>query len=274
MPLGNVLALTKRDLDLTDLHALAGVVQRYRPKVIVNSAAYTAVDAAEADEATALQVNAAAVETIAKEARNIGATVVHYSTDYVFDGTAEAPYSEWAATNPLNAYGRSKLAGEEALRQSGCRHLILRTSWVYASRGKNFLKTILRLARERTELKIVSDQHGAPTWARNIADATAHILRQEMERPFEHALSGTFHLVAEGETSWYGFAAAVLEELTKRESGWKPPKLVPISAADYPTPALRPKNSRLNSSALKARYGLFLPHWRIALERCLEDFLP
>jgi dTDP-4-dehydrorhamnose reductase len=269
MPLGEVVAPTRQELDLNDPAAISAMVEVVSPQTIVNAAAYTAVDAAEANETDAMRVNAEAVKTLAAAACRINALVVHYSTDYVFDGTKPRPYVETDPVNPLGAYGRSKLAGEEALREAGCDHLIFRTSWVYAARGRNFLRTILRLADEREELNIVNDQYGAPTWARNIADVTAQILHQQRTIGTAGHLSGTFHLVASGETTWCGFAQAILD--AKLGSSTTKCKIIPITSDEYPTPALRPKNSRLDCAALTRRFGLALPDWKVGLHRCLED---
>ena len=276
MPLGDIVAPARQDCDLSRPEALPQIIRDIRPDIIVNAAAYTAVDRAEAEEALATTVNGTAVGILANEARRLGALLLHYSTDYVFDGAKPAPYVENDSVCPLSAYGRSKLKGEQATRDAGCDHLILRTTWVYAARGQNFVKTILRLARERPNLRIVDDQHGAPTWARNIADATAHILRQvEAERRAHTFVSGTFHLTASGATTWYGFARAILEqaraihpsvELLARE-------ISPIPSEAYPLPAKRPKNSRLDGAALKARFGIALPQWDAALRMCLEETL-
>lgn len=268
LPLGRVDAFGHRELDLAD----AGVVRRkldeVRPDIIVNAAAYTAVDKAESETDLAQAVNAAAPALLAQEAAQRGALLIHYSTDYVYDGAKAVPYVETDPTAPLGAYGRSKLAGEAGVRASGCHHLIFRTSWVYAARGANFLRTILRLAAEREELRIVADQIGAPTWARLIAEATAHALRQAMqERRGGNFESGVFHLAAAGETSWHGFASAIVAG----RSGLRVKTVTPIATADYPTPAKRPANSRLDTGAFRARFGLALPDWRDCLPLCLEE---
>ncbi|MBZ0144130.1 MAG: dTDP-4-dehydrorhamnose reductase, partial [Rhodocyclaceae bacterium] len=231
-------------------------------------AAYTAVDKAESEPEQANAVNAAAPALLAQEAARRGALLIHYSTDYVYDGAKAAPYVETDPTNPLGAYGRSKLAGEAGIRAAGADHLIFRTSWVYAARGANFLRTILRLAAEREELRIVADQIGAPTWARLIAEATAHALRQAMqERSGGTFDSGVFHLAAAGETSWHGFASAIVAG----RSGLRVKAVTPITTADYPLPAPRPANSRLDTGAFRARFGLVLPDWRDCLQLCLEE---
>jgi dTDP-4-dehydrorhamnose reductase len=268
LPLGSVAAFGHRELDLADAAAVRRKLDEVRPDAIVNAAAYTAVDKAESEAELANAVNAAAPALLAQEAARRGALLIHYSTDYVYDGAKAAPYVETDRTNPLGAYGRSKLAGEAGIRASGCDHLIFRTSWVYAARGANFLRTILRLAAEREELRIVADQVGAPTWSRLIAEATAHALRQAMqERSGGTFDSGVFHLAAAGETSWHGFAAAIVAG----RGGLRVKTVTPITTADYPLPAARPANSRLDTAAFRARFGLALPDWRDCLQLCLEE---
>jgi dTDP-4-dehydrorhamnose reductase len=267
-PLGKVAAFSHAGLDLADAAAIRSKLDEVRPDVIVNAAAYTAVDKAESEPELAHEVNAVAPALLAQEAARRGALLIHYSTDYVYDGAKAAPYVETDKTNPLGAYGRSKLAGEEGIRASGCDHLIFRTSWVYAARGANFLRTILRLAAEREELRIVMDQIGAPTWARLIAEATALALRQALaERRHGRFESGLFHLACAGETSWHGFASAIVAG----RSGLRVKTVTPITTADYPLPAPRPANSRLDTSAFRARFGLALPDWRDCLPLCLEE---
>ena len=267
-PVGKVAAFSHAGLDLADAAAIRSKLDEVRPDVIVNAAAYTAVDKAESEPELAHEVNAVAPALLAQEAARRGALLIHYSTDYVYDGAKAAPYVESDKTNPLGAYGRSKLAGEEGIRASGCDHLIFRTSWVYAARGANFLRTILRLAAEREELRIVMDQIGAPTWARLIAEATAHALRQALrERSGGQFESGVFHLTAAGEISWHGFAAAILAG----RGGLRVKTVTPITTAEYPTPAKRPANSRLDTGAFRARFGLALPDWRDCLRLCLEE---
>lgn len=268
LPLGRVHAFGHAELDLADAAAVRRTLDEVRPQVIVNAAAYTAVDKAESEPEQANAVNAAAPALLAQEAARRGALLIHYSTDYVYDGAKAAPYVETDPTNPLGAYGRSKLAGEAGIRAAGADHLIFRTSWVYAARGANFLRTILRLAAEREELRIVADQIGAPTWARLIAEATAHALRQAMqERSGGTFDSGVFHLAAAGETSWHGFASAIVAG----RSGLRVKAVMPITTADYPLPAPRPANSRLDTGAFRARFGLVLPDWRDCLQLCLEE---
>ena len=268
LPLGRVAAFGHGELDLADPGAVRRKLDEVRPEVVVNAAAYTAVDKAESEPEQANAVNAAAPALLAQEAARRGALLAHYSTDYVYDGAKAAPYVETDPTNPLGAYGRSKLAGEEGIRASGCDHLIFRTSWVYAARGANFLRTILRLAAEREELRIVMDQVGAPTWARLIAEATALALRQALaERRHGRFESGLFHLACAGETSWHGFASAIVAN----RRGLRVKTVTPITTAEYPLPAPRPANSRLNTGAFRARFGLALPDWRDGLSLCLEE---
>lgn len=268
LPLGNVAAFDHAGLDLAVAAAVRRKLDEVRPDAIVNAAAYTAVDRAESEPELASAINAAAPALLAQEAARRGALLIHYSTDYVFDGAKAAPYVETDPTAPLGAYGRSKLAGEEGIRAAGCEHLIFRTSWVYGARGANFLRTILRLAAEREELRVVNDQIGAPTWARLIAEATAHALKQAMRERRDGAFrSGTYHLAAAGETSWHGFASAIVAG----RSGLRVKAVTPIATADYPLPAPRPANSRLDTGAFRARFGLVLPDWRDCLPLCLEE---
>jgi len=270
--LGEVIALDRRDVggDLSDSAALAAAVRAHQPQVIVNAAAYTAVDKAESDQAAATQINATAPGLLALEAMALGALLVQFSTDYVFDGRGDQPRDESAATGALSVYGATKLAGEEAIRASGCQHLILRTSWVYAARGGNFAKTMLRLAAERDQLKVIADQIGAPTGADLLADLTAQMIPATLARP---GLSGTYHAAAAGETSWHAYAQHVIE--FARSQG-KPIKVaadqvLAIPTADYPTPAARPLNSRLNTAKLQAAFGLTLPPWQQGVDRMLTE---
>jgi dTDP-4-dehydrorhamnose reductase len=267
MPLGQVSAMDRKTCDLSRPETLPEIVRDARPDVLVNAAGYTAVDKAEREEPLATLINATAVGALARTARQIGALFVHYSTDYVFDGAKDGPYVEDDPPRPLNAYGRSKLAGETAVREAGGDHLILRTSWVYAARGQNFLKTIRRLAREGKELRIVDDQVGAPTWARNVADATAHVIRQAREeRTRGQFRSEILHMTAAGSASWHGFAQAVLQ----CASACAPPVRA-IATRDYPTPAIRPKNSILDNRRLHERFQIALPDWHAALLACLAE---
>ena len=271
-PLGEVTALDHNQCDLSRPERLPDVVRDAKPDVIVNAAAYTAVDKAEQEEQLATAINGTAVGVLAEEARKAGSLLVHYSTDYVFDGEKPSPYTEDDAPHPINAYGRSKLAGETALRQAGGAYVILRTSWVYAARGRNFVHTILRLANERDDLRIVDDQIGAPTWARDIAEATARIVRAARGEQARGTFApGIFNLSAAGATSWYGFAGAILDEAMRAGLLTRVPRLTPIASKDYPTPAARPKNSQLSGGRLEARFGIALPDWRASLARCIAE---
>jgi dTDP-4-dehydrorhamnose reductase len=272
--LGEVVALDRRQCDLSRPDQLPTLIAGLKPDVIVNAAAYTAVDDAEREENLATIVNGTAVAVIAQAAHRGGALLVHYSTDYVFDGLKDSPYAEEDPPHPLNAYGRSKLKGEIAVQQVGGSYLILRTSWVYGARGRNFLRTMLRLLREREELRIVADQIGGPTPAAQIARATAVAIAQAMrERADGQFESGLFHLTASGATSWHGFAAAILEGAMDRGlfQPSRAPRLVPIASEDYPLPAARPKNSQLAGVRLKRRFGIALPCWKEGLSLCLEE---
>jgi dTDP-4-dehydrorhamnose reductase len=261
-PLGEVTALGRAELDLADVPRLIATVRALQPEVIVNAAAYTAVDKAESEQDAAFAVNATAPRVLAEEAKRSGALLVHFSTDYVFDGAKATPYVEEDPTNPLNVYGASKLAGERAIAAAGCRHLILRTSWVYGPRGANFMLSMLRLARERPQLRVVDDQVGAPTSSRAIADATAAVLVRAMASP---GLEGLYHLTASGETSWCGFARAILAR-----AGIEIP-VVPIPTEQYPTPARRPRNSRLDCARLRAAFGVTLAPWQESLAEAMRE---
>ena len=268
---GDVVALDRHNGgDLGNREALMAAVQAVAPQVIVNAAAYTAVDKAESDADAARAINAHAPALLAIEAKRTGALLVHYSTDYVFDGSGSQPRDEDAAIAPLSVYGSTKAEGEDGIRASGCQHLILRTSWVYAARGGNFAKTMLRLAREREQLKVIADQIGAPTGADLLADLSAHMLRAARANP---ALTGTYHAVAGGETSWHAYARFVIEFARARDIEIKvaADQILAIPTSDYPTPAARPLNSRLNTAKLQQRFGLQLPHWQRGVERMLEE---
>jgi dTDP-4-dehydrorhamnose reductase len=257
-PLGKVRAFGRDELDLGIRDQIVARVREVKPDVIVNAAAYTAVDKAESEPDTAFALNGTAPGILAEEAKRLGALLVHYSTDYVFDGTKTEPYTEEDAPNPINIYGRSKLEGEQAIAQSGCRHIILRTSWIYTSRGRNFLLTILRLASKKPELSIVNDQIGAPTWAAALAQLTVDLLRNDTGG------GGLLHATSAGATSWYGFAVESF-----RISGLSTP-VRPIRSEDYPTPARRPAYSVLDNSRLAGLCGLSLASWQQQLRACLQ----
>jgi dTDP-4-dehydrorhamnose reductase len=270
--LGEVIAVDRQQLDLTDRDAIRRVIREVSPDLIVHPAAYTAVDRAEAEPDLAFAINAVAPGVIAEEASRVGAVLIHYSTDYVYDGHKSAPYVESDKTDPLSVYGKSKLAGEDAIRAVGLPHLIIRTSWVYGPYGKNFMKTIIRLATERDALRIVADQFGAPTSSLSIAEATAVAISR-----WQDELSGTYHLTNAGRISWHGFAQAILAdyEALQTDRGWpvsrvKSEEIGAITTADYPTPATRPTNSCLDGSKLKQAFGIDMPDWRVALERVMH----
>lgn len=266
--LGNVIAVDRKQVDLTNRTTLSEIIREIRPNIIVNAAAYTAVDKAESERALAFAINAEAPALLAEEAKRLGAILVHYSTDYVFDGTKETPYLETDSPGPLNAYGASKLAGDQALAAIGGSYYILRTSWVYGARGKNFLLTMLKLAAERPQLRIVCDQVGAPTWSRLIAQATTHILWETLARPDDRW--GLYNLTSAGQTSWCGFAEKIFA-LALKARGLPVPEVVGIPALEYPTPAKRPMHSALSTQKVEAAFGLALPQWDTALEQCLRD---
>lgn len=267
--LGRLVAFDRAGLDLSDTARIEQVVSDIAPAVIVNAAAYTAVDAAETDVAGAMRLNADAPEALSRVAKRIGALLVHYSTDYVFDGAKPGAYVEEDATNPLNVYGVSKLAGEEAIAASGCAYLVFRTSWVYGARGTNFLRTMLRLGAERDELSVVNDQIGAPTWSRTIADETAialsQLLRGQREDWFRR--SGVYHLTAAGLTSWAGFAQAIFDNSMQPDK----PTIKGIPTTSYPTPAARPLNSWLSNDKLSEGFGTKAPAWDKALRQCMRE---
>ena len=262
--LGQVVAVDRARMDLADLDQVRDVIRAVRPDLIVNPAAYTAVDKAESEPAVARRINAEAPAVMAAEAKALGAAMVQYSTDYVFDGSKAGAYVETDPTGPINVYGQTKLEGELAIAAAGVPHLILRTSWVYGMRGKNFLLTMLRLAKERDELRVVSDQHGAPTWSRTIADSTAMVLAQAKAGgpAWWEANSGIYHLSSQGQTTWCGFTEAIVEQARLAC------RVEPIASADYPVPARRPSNSVMDSSKLIDRFCA-LPEWRRALALCL-----
>jgi len=263
--LGELIALDRAQLDLTNPDAIRTTLREIQPQIVINAAAYTAVDAAESDQAMAFQINAIAPRVMAEESERLGAALIHYSTDYVFDGGKQGAWIEDDATAPLSIYGHSKLAGEQAITDVGGTHLILRTSWVYGLHGKNFLLTMLKLAESRDSLAIVDDQIGAPTWALTIADATSAIIRDAGEPAQLAALSGIYHLCAGGHTSWFGFAQAIFSHASVQRK----PQLRPITTAEYPTPAQRPHNSILNTDKFRRSFG-DLPTWDDALQTCLQ----
>ncbi len=276
-PLGLVLGADRAAIDLRDDAGLRRAVREAAPALIVNAAAYTAVDSAESEPELAMALNGVAPAILAEEAKRLDAALVHFSTDYVFDGSKASAYTEGDAPAPLNVYGRSKLAGEEAIRASGARHLILRTSWVYGARGRNFLLTICRLAREREELRIVDDQTGAPTWSRMIAEATAAIVarslpRREAARGLFAETGGVYHLSAQGATTWYGFASEILRAAPALGLT-RVPRLLPIPTSEYPSAAARPANSVLDGGRVGETFGIALPPWDEALRLCIEDMM-
>ena len=272
LPLGQVLACGRQQVDLAKLEALSELLERTRPQVIVNAAAYTAVDRAQGEPEMAHRVNAEAPELLARWAATHDAWLVHYSTDYVFDGRHEQPYDEDFSPNPLSVYGQSKLAGEQAIARSACRHLVFRTSWVYATRGNNFAHTMLRLAREREQLRIVADQIGAPTSAELIADVTALALHRVLGNASAASqASGLYHLTAAGSTSWHGYAQYLLEQAAASGVALRCREVLPIGSAEYPLPAPRPANSRLDCSRLGQWLGVTLPDWRVQVARFVSE---
>ena len=272
-PLGELIAPGRDDGgDLADGEALRATVKQLRPQLIVNAAAYTAVDKAESEPELARRVNAQAPGLLAEEAGRLGALLLHYSSDYVFDGSGEQARDEQAPTGPLSVYGQSKLDGERAIQATGCRHLILRTSWVYAARGGNFAKTMLKLAAEREQLKVVADQIGAPTGAELLADLSAHMAHAALR---DDSLCGLYHAVAAGETSWHHYAQHVLAraEAAGRVLKVRADQVEPLASSQYPTPARRPLNSRLETRKLRQNFGLCLPDWRSGVDRMLAEIL-
>lgn len=273
-PLGNVVAATRsgevdglpcEQVDFDQLDSLDVLVAQVAPDIVVNAAAYTAVDRAETDPLAAFRVNSEAPKQLALACASRDALLVHYSTDYVFDGNGTQPYREDDPTAPLGVYGASKLAGEQAIAASGCKHLVFRTAWVYGNHGANFMRTMLRLAAERDELRVVSDQFGTPTPASLIANVTARIIASSAGR------YGTFHLTAEGQASWYEFAKEIFEKAHRRQLLTRIPRLLPISTLEYPTPARRPAFSCLDTSALQRAFGIDLPDWQQGLDHVLEE---
>lgn len=265
--LGTVHAPLRSELDLESFDSITRVIREARPQLIVNAAAYTAVDKAETDIETATKVNADAVGILAEEAKRAGAFLIHYSTDYVFSGNKSGPHTETDQPDPINVYGRTKLLGEKRIAEVNPPHLIFRTSWVYGLRGRNFLLTMQKLASERSVLKVVNDQTGCPTWCRLIAEATAQVVTksstaQGLDPDWFQENGGLYHLAAQGSTTWYEFARAILESQEQQV------RITAISSAEYPTPARRPRNSALNSSKIRSQLGIALPDWRVGLALC------
>lgn len=272
--LGAITAVDVANLDLTDSEALRRFLREHRPDVLVNPAAFTAVDKAETEEPLALAVNGVAPGVMAEEMARLGGLMIHYSTDYVFDGTGQAAWREDDAPNPLSAYGRSKLAGERAVGAAGGAHVILRTSWVYGRHGGNFMLTILRLAQQRDELRVVADQFGAPTWSRTVAAGTAQVIQQAWADPSARRRaaewSGVYHLTNGGVTTWHGFAQALVEQAPEL-AGRRHVRVVPIATADYPLPARRPANSVLDNTRIERVFGVRQVGWEEALSGCLAQ---
>ena len=271
---GEVVAPTRSELDLADTTAIRTFVRELKPKLIVNPAAYTAVDKAESDAELAHKINGIAPGILGEEAARLGAPVLHFSTDYVFAGDGTEPWSEDAPTGPLGVYGASKLAGEQALAASGAAHMIFRTSWVYGARGKNFLLTILRLAREREELRIVADQHGAPTWSQDLARLVEHVVELGLKTggkndaslaQFVAAHGGVYHAANAGETTWFGFAEEIVRLAREAEPGQKFARILPIPSSEFPTPAKRPANSRLQGAKLREKLGFQMLEWQTSV---------
>jgi len=286
--LGEIIAPDSNELDLTKPARVRGAIRDYQPALIINAAAYTAVDRAEQEPGAAHALNAQAPAILAEEALKSGAALIHYSTDYVFDGSKRSPYEETDVPSPPNVYGQSKLAGEQAIRSSGVPHLILRTSWLYGRNGRNFLLTILRLATQREELRVVTDQIGAPTWSREVAIGTLRLLQQLARKGILNAaslapVSGIYHMTARGTTSWFDFAVSILEQsrATSPHTPWllaategRPliaQRAIPITSAQYPTPALRPAYSVLSNSRLEQAFGIQLPDWRVQLQSVFRE---
>jgi dTDP-4-dehydrorhamnose reductase len=278
--LGDVVSPTRQQIDLTDPESIRSTMHEIRPVWVINAAAHTAVDKAESERELAYAINAEAPGILGEEAQKIGAVVLHFSTDYVFDGSNTSAYLETDPTAPLNVYGKSKLAGEQALAATGAAHLILRTSWVYGATGKNFLLSILRMARERDQLRIVADQHGAPTWSFDLARLTAHLVKHVNRLATEMgcnaaeaaaSLSGIYHASGAGHTTWFGFADAAAEALRKYEPAGRLATVSPISTAEYPTPARRPANSLLDCSKLERDFGWRMMHWQESLEQVMRE---
>jgi dTDP-4-dehydrorhamnose reductase len=277
-PLGEVIAPARAEMDLANAASVRDMIRAARPRWIVNPGAYTAVDKAESEPDLAYAINAEAVEVMGREAKAIGAGVIHFSTDYVFDGSARAPYKETDVTGPVSVYGASKLVGEKALADSGAGFMVFRTSWVYGGRGKNFLLTILKLAREREMLRVVADQHGAPTWSRDLAKMTAEVIGQSEKKARGRELAevladlgGVYHAAGAGETTWCGFAAEAVRLEREGRPGVRFAEIEAITTAEYLTPAKRPANSRMDCSKLKERFGWRMMDWQDSLRKVLVE---
>jgi dTDP-4-dehydrorhamnose reductase len=275
---GEVIAPTRDEMDLANTTSIREQIRALRPRWIVNPAAYTAVDKAESEPDLAYAINAEAVRVMGEGAREIGAGVIHFSTDYVFDGTGGVPYRESDPAGPVSVYGASKLAGERALAESGAEYMVFRTSWVYGSTGKNFLRTILKAARERDRLRVVADQYGAPTWSRDLARMSAQVIERmedlAQQKELAEALAefrGVYHAAGSGETTWFGFAAEAIEQMREREPGAKLAQVDAIATSEYPTPAKRPTNSRLNCERLTEKFGWRMMDWRDSLREVIAE---
>ncbi|HTF62614.1 MAG TPA: dTDP-4-dehydrorhamnose reductase [Edaphobacter sp.] len=275
---GEVIAPTRDEMDLANTASIREQIRALRPRWIVNPAAYTAVDKAESEPELAYAINAEAVRAMGEGAREIGAGVIHFSTDYVFDGTGGVPYRESDPAGPVSVYGASKLAGERALAESGAEYMVFRTSWVYGATGKNFLRTILKAARERERLRVVADQYGAPTWSRDLARMTAQVIGRVEDRAQQKELaealtefSGVYHAAGSGETTWFGFATEAIKQIREREPAAKLAEVDAIATSEYPTPAKRPANSRLNCERLTEKFGWRMMDWRDSLREVIAE---
>ena len=268
-PLGTVIAPSRAEMNLADPNSVGEFIRRVEPHWIVSAGAYTAVDKAQSEPELALTVNAKSVGVIGVEAKKLGASVIHYSTDYVFSGQGTTPWVETDPTGPLGVYGRTKLAGEQALLRSGAVAFLFRTSWVYGATGKNFLRTILKLAQEREELRIVNDQHGAPTWSRDLARLAAHVIGRSVDGVPQ--APGIYHAAGSGETTWAGFAAKAIRQVQQRDSSANLATIVGIPSSEYPTPAARPSNSRLDCCKLATEFAWNMMDWRDSLSRVIEE---
>jgi dTDP-4-dehydrorhamnose reductase len=270
-PFGHIIGIDKDEMDLNNPPDIREYIRKVNPDIIVNPGAYTAVDLAEKDVDICMAINNTASLVIAEEAKALNALLIHYSTDYVFDGKATYPVKETHIPNPLNVYGASKLAGEKAIQEIGGKHLILRTSWVYGTRGKNFLLTMLKLGEQKNHLNIVSDQIGAPTWSRMIAEATSQIIAKAPYLEDQENFYGIYNLTSAGKTSWLEFADTIFTDYSLKNPHYKRPNLSGILTADYKTPAARPLNSLLCQDKLKSTFGIFIPDWKTALKLCMQD---